>query len=160
MCFFLILKSFHAISCCSDLQLLHVEFCFFYFTIFLYNILLFESLALACWIPYFFYSKIFLHNILLLGPSALTCWVLCFFILKYFLHNVLLLGPSALTYWILFFFISKYFYTMFHHPDLQLSCVEIAVVPNEVKNNYRLLIEIFGDALNFLKASGCTYSVE
>ena len=49
---------------------------------------------------------------------------------------------------------------MFHHPDLQLSCVEIAVVPNEVKNNYRLLVEIFSDALNFLKASGCAYSVE
>ena len=49
---------------------------------------------------------------------------------------------------------------MFHHPDLQLSCVEIAAIPNEVKNNYRLLIEIFSDALNFLKASGCAYSVE
>ena len=133
---------------------------FFYSKIFLYNILLFESLALVCWIPYFFYSKIFLHNVLLLRPLALAYWVLCFFILKYFLHNILLLGPSALMCWILFFFIPKYFYTMFHHLDLQFSCVEIVVVPNEVEDNYRLLVEVFSNALDFLKASGCAYSVE
>ena len=49
---------------------------------------------------------------------------------------------------------------MFHHLDLQFSCVEIVVVPNEVEDDYRLLVEVFGNALDFLKASDCTHSVE
>ena len=83
----------------------------------------------------FFYSKIFF-------TQCLVAWTFS----PHMLNSV--------------FFTSKYFYTMFHHSDLQLSCVEIAVVPNEVKNNYRLLVEVFGNALDFLKASDCTHSIE